>query len=235
MAAYLESTIVSYIRRHIRRMEGDGPGRLPSEHELATRFSVSRMTIRSAYLSLEEMGLVSSRQGKGHFAAPKRKTIGLSLSGETSFTDKMRELGLELETRAVACGYSKRKPNVWAALGAGDDDRVFRFGRLRVVEGKAVALHVSYLKLADFPDLPARAVTVSSLFAYFREKGFERFSSSGTILGVAFPTKKEAGFLQVGHLVPLLTCESDTLDAVTGAVLQFSRILYRGDAFQYRL
>ncbi|MDA8424688.1 MAG: GntR family transcriptional regulator [Treponema sp.] len=235
MPDHREAEILAYIRKRLRRIENEKSSKLPSEHELASRFSVPRMTIRGAYLKLEDMGLVYSQQGKGRFAALPRKTIELSLSGETSFTDKMRESGIALETRLVACGFVKMKPRVWSALGATLEDRVFRLGRLRIVDGMAVAIHFSYLKIADFPDLLLRSQSFPSIFAYFREKGFCRFTSSGATLGVKFPSDKEARFLQVGHFVPLLSCESDTLDEESGKVLQFSRILYRGDAFLYRI
>lgn len=53
------------------RYHGDGsPQALPGEHELASRFRVSRATVRRALASLESDGLVVRRHGVGTFAAP---------------------------------------------------------------------------------------------------------------------------------------------------------------------
>jgi GntR family transcriptional regulator len=237
MLGSLEADIFYHILKRVRRGEEEEgeSGRLPSEHDLAREFSVTRITVRNIYLTLEEMGLVRAKQGKGRFAVKMRKTISLNLSGESSFTDKMREAGLALETRVVACKYVRCGPRMLASLGADESDRVFRIGRLRIVEGTPVALHVSYFLADEFPDLVADAEAHPSIFAYFRSKGIERFASSGGVLSVAFPTRNEVRLLGIGYLVPLLTCASDTLDADTGRVLQVSRIFYRSDAFEYRL
>ena len=48
------------------RYHGDGsPQALPGEHELASRFRVSRATVRRALASLESDGLVVRRRGAG--------------------------------------------------------------------------------------------------------------------------------------------------------------------------
>ncbi|WP_344909998.1 winged helix-turn-helix domain-containing protein [Amphibacillus indicireducens] len=73
------------------------PGeKLPSENELADHYRVPRMTVRSALVKLEERGLVYTIQGKGRYLREKSKQIQLHLTGHSSFTDKMNQLGYHL-------------------------------------------------------------------------------------------------------------------------------------------
>ena len=45
-----------------------GPGnKIPSENELADRFSVSRLTVRQAISQLTQEGFLNSRRGEGTF------------------------------------------------------------------------------------------------------------------------------------------------------------------------
>lgn len=58
--------------------------KLPTEHELAKMFGVSRMTLRQALSLLQDDGLVKSIHGKGNFITKKqqpKKTIGLEKIG----------------------------------------------------------------------------------------------------------------------------------------------------------
>src|ERR1044071_8565808 len=50
------------------------PGtKLPTEGELATRFGVSRATVREAVTSLVEAGYVTRRRGSGSYVAERRR------------------------------------------------------------------------------------------------------------------------------------------------------------------
>ena len=82
------------------------PGtRLPSENRLAMDLKISRQTVRRAFETLVYAGLISRRQGKGTFVAPRvsRETgligyIGQSLTEGTS-TELFSHLSAALEER----------------------------------------------------------------------------------------------------------------------------------------
>ena len=81
---------------HERLVGGDfAPGdRLPTEHELARQFQVSRATIRSAITGLVRRGLVVQRHGVGTFAAAG---IGLTndLAGAVDLAELLERHGIE--------------------------------------------------------------------------------------------------------------------------------------------
>jgi GntR family transcriptional regulator len=96
--------IAAALRARIRAGDGSAGRRLPSEHTLRARFSVSRMTVRHALEVLRQEGLLSRHVGRGTFTSPvvterRLRVIGsvedmLALGDETWFKP--------LEKRAVA-------------------------------------------------------------------------------------------------------------------------------------
>ena len=67
------------VRKKLRKIVLNKPTgfKLPSENELAKRFSVSRSTIREAVSSLIAEGLILVRQGKGLFVRGEQKDLAL--------------------------------------------------------------------------------------------------------------------------------------------------------------
>ena len=110
---------------------------------------------------------------------------------------------------------------------------MIRIDRLRFVNGLPVALHSSWLRVRQFPGILEQAPGITSLFRYFRSLGLSGFSSSRSLMSLTFPTADEHELLNCPTLVPLLLLESDTMLAKTGETIQYTKILYRGDAFNY--
>jgi DNA-binding GntR family transcriptional regulator len=67
--------------------------RLPSEHQLAERFGVSRVTVRAALHGLREAGLVSIRQGVGATVLPRSTSVSHGLDRLGSIDTFGREAG----------------------------------------------------------------------------------------------------------------------------------------------
>src|SRR5487761_1413028 len=63
LSAY--ARISEYLREQLNVL--DGADRLPTDHELSKRFSVSRQTARRAYADLMSEGLVERIPGKGTY------------------------------------------------------------------------------------------------------------------------------------------------------------------------
>ena len=61
--------VVDYLMENMQKQTYKKDERLPSEHELAQRFELTRIEVRKAYDRLKEMGYVYSRQGKGNYYA----------------------------------------------------------------------------------------------------------------------------------------------------------------------
>jgi GntR family transcriptional regulator len=72
---------------------------LPSEHQLISEFTVSRITVRRAIANLTQQGLVIVRQGKGTFVAAQQKVI-YSLSNPLVFLeDDTAPQGIQIQVK----------------------------------------------------------------------------------------------------------------------------------------
>src|SRR5512140_1468457 len=87
---------------------------LPSENELATRYSVSRMTIRESIEDLVDEGLLYRRHGVGTFVAyPHLQRDHTRL---TSYLDKAENEGFEFKARLLTLEVILATPKVAEAL-----------------------------------------------------------------------------------------------------------------------
>ncbi|WP_313432953.1 GntR family transcriptional regulator [Siminovitchia terrae] len=209
--------------------------RLPSENELANDYKVPRIKVRNALLKLEEMGYIYSQQGKGRFLKGSQQQIELHLTGSKSFTEKMLSAGYPLETKNVSCEKVAYHPRIYSALQVTEGEEVFKISRLRFIEGKPVALHSSYVAKSTFPNIEEDGVQLRSMFAYYRQKGYTEFTSTDSHLSISFPTSEERSMLECTALVPLLIVESNCIASPQNKVLEYTKIIYRSDSFQYAI
>lgn len=227
-----DGAVLDYLIKGIIKGRFSVDERLPSENQLASRFGVSRMVVRKAYSKLVEMGRLVSRQGQGHFLAPPRKKLRLNLRGDESFTKKLAEMGHKLTSKTVLCKEVKYSEKMWPQLEADPDERVYRVGRLRIVDGVRTALHVSYVREGLFPSIAHEGPGISSMFAYFENHGHHSFISDESVMSITLPTQFEQEILDCPPLIPLLLLEGGTFNQ-NKELIQYSKILYRSDLFKY--
>lgn len=80
--------VIEYIKEMVKEGKVEFGGRLPSERELMATLGMSRNSIREALRTLENMGLIESRQGQGNFLV---NHMGKSLSSVFSMLLFTRE------------------------------------------------------------------------------------------------------------------------------------------------
>ncbi|MDQ0232739.1 GntR family transcriptional regulator [Metabacillus malikii] len=207
--------------------------KLPSENELADRYHVPRMVVRKAYERLQELGYIFSKQGKGSFVQNQKLQIPLILTGDVSFSEKMRELNYDYRTVNLSCEVIEYDSAIYRSLRVDSNETVYKISRLRIIEDCPIAVHTSFLTQSVFPDISNEGDAITSIFQYYRSKGFTEFDSSRSQLSVILPNQEERDLLKCPSLVPLLQVESGCADKQSGTWLEHSRIIYRSDCFTY--
>lgn len=109
---------------------------LPSETELAAKFSVSRMTARQAMVNLDQAGLVERRRGAGTFVAPSRlhRLDNVLLS----FTEDMALRGMSAQSRVLSATIATSPDNA-VALGLAPAAWLVCIDRVRLADGVPLA------------------------------------------------------------------------------------------------
>src|SRR6516164_11046916 len=109
------------------------PGdRLPTEHDLAAWFGVSRMTLRHALAELAGRGLVArttGRHGGTFVAAPKVEQDLTTLAG---FSEQLRRHGMVPGARVLSATVRPAGPAAGAALQIGEGGQAYEIRRIRL-------------------------------------------------------------------------------------------------------
>jgi DNA-binding GntR family transcriptional regulator len=135
------------------------PGdKFPSERELADTYKVSRATANKVISNMVAEGLLQFRPGIGTFVLAPSKGLHNSLREMESFTEHVRELGLEPETRVMAfkrVDSNELDPWIRRGLGLAEDEpeTIIYARRLRLAGGEPVILEDRWLRESFVPGL----------------------------------------------------------------------------------
>lgn len=203
-----------------------GPGHgLPSERDLATGLQLSRVTVRKALSGLIDQGLLSQRQGAGTFVSER---IVRSFSRLTSFTDDLRERGLDPQVTFLERGIGGVTPEEAMALNLSPGSGVVRLYRLRHVDGAPIAAERTLVPHSLLPD-PERIG--ASLYEALDAYGHRPRRALQRLRAVALE-REAAALLQLEPGAPGLLVERRAFLA-DGRVVEFTRSFYRGDAYDF--
>ena len=201
---------------------------LPAERDIAAMTGLSRVTVRKAIEALVAQGALVQRRGSGTFVAPRVERLEQALSLLTSFTEDMARRGKSVESFWISRSVQSPTPEEVMALGLGAGDRVARLERVRRSDGVPLAIERASLSTQVLPD-PEQVGP--SLYAWLETRGqrpvraVQRISAANLgprdaeLLGV---TAGAAGLRieRIGYLE-------------NGRVVEFTRSLYRGDAYDF--
>lgn len=181
-----------------------GPGgQLPSETDLATRFGVTRVTIRNAVDGLVADGLVRREHGRGTFVQDGVGRVR-RLARLTSFSQDLAEQGLEADTSVLVQVRQRATPEVAKALGIEPGTDVAHLARLRSADGEPVAFQEAWLPLAIAPALPDEPLGKRSLYATLEGRYGVRLRKAEQWISATAATSAQAQHLGVRPGSPLL-------------------------------
>jgi GntR family transcriptional regulator len=201
---------------------------LPPEREIAQVTELSRVTVRKAMAELAELGLVLQRQGSGSFVAPRKARVEQSLSQLTSFTEDMARRGLGSESHWLERGLFLPTSEEVLTLGLTAHEQVARLARLRMADGRPMAIERASLSPQVLPN--PLAVT-QSLYAVLGAAGLRPVRATQKISAINLGAVDAdllglpigAAGLQIARISYL----------ATGRVAEFTRSIYRGDTYDF--
>jgi GntR family transcriptional regulator len=204
---------------------------LPSERELAERYGVARMTVRSEITRLAAEGTVERVQGRGTFVAEARVAQAATLS---SFTEDMRARGLKAGSRVLGQETVPADELVAGRLVIEPGTPVVRVRRVRTADGEPMALEEAFLPAERFGALAAEDLEGASLFTVLEERFGARFPTADQQVVAVEIVGEDANLLRVAPGRAGLKFHTILLDA-DERPLAYAWSLFRGDRYEIRL
>lgn len=201
---------------------------IPSERELAQRFGVSRMTLRSAVDDLVRDGYLSRRHGSGTYVSKPKIAKQIYL---TSFSEDMRSRGLTASTRVISMARKAAGAKLGARLRVSPDEMVLTAGRLRLADDDPMALE--WLTIPDrlVPGL-TREDLAGSFYLLLGERYGITVEGGQQTIEPTVTDEDESALLGVSLHSPALFVERVTWTAELETI-EFVETIYRGDRYRF--
>jgi GntR family transcriptional regulator len=176
--------------------------RLPGEHQLCEKFTVSRITVRRALLRLEEEGFVSRQPGKGTFVI--RPSMRWQHRAEAApLTDHVAQESSSYDSRLVEYTFIPTPDH----LNSGPDGYgpvVLKVIRVALVDRSPVHVHISYVPERLGRRIHYSAAEKTPIANLLKENGIEVAEVELTI-DAAAANAEHAELLEVPLGAPLIS------------------------------
>ncbi len=223
--------LASILKSQIEEGEWKPRQSIPSERHLELRYNVSRPTVRQAIEYLEKQGYLYREHGRGTFVSPQK--LQKKMLELTSFSEDLLRKGIQPNQiiRSICDVIPTEK--ILKRLELSPDSRVLRIERVRLGNDIPIGLQTSYVVIGDDQQIDEDDLKqFGSLYRVLEEKLNIIPTEADETLEVTLATPEEAALLQVKTGAPLLLNERITYDQNRKPV-EFVKILYRGDRYQY--
>ena len=128
--------IKDYFNKMIETEKWEAGHKLPSEHELARSFGVSRMTVRRAISELTQKGKLEARQGIGTFVVEQRLN-----SIVTNLYAPREQKGKHI---ILQCGLITAKGEIAQFLRLREGEELYQIDRIRYIVKEPAAIERAY-------------------------------------------------------------------------------------------
>lgn len=223
--------LASILRQKIEDGEWLPRASIPSERQLEVIYKLSRTTIREAIDSLVQQGYLYREHGRGTFVSPQKLQKGwMEL---TSFSEDLVKRGMQPGQIIRSIARVIPSPKVLQRLELETGSTVLRVERVRLGDGIPIGLQISYLALGTAQEITVEDLEAKgSLYHVLEEKYHIYPVEADETLEVTTATPEEATLLGIPTGAPLLLSERVMFSQERRPV-EYVKILYRGDRYQY--
>lgn len=201
---------------------------LPSEREIGKLTDLSRVTVRKAIQALVETGDVVQRQGSGTIVTQKAERLQQSLSHLTSFSEEMARRGMSISVQMLEQSVCRASADEIAALDLAEGASVSRLARLRMADGRPLAI-----ERASLPHdiLPNPMAVAASLYDVLERSDMRPVRATQKISAINLA---EADAALLGVPVGAAGLRIERLSYLpSDRVVELTRSIFRGDAYDF--
>lgn len=211
------------------------PGtRLPSEHHLAARESVSRDTARAALQELERRYLVRRTHGAGTFVA---RSIDYPVGPTTtpSWTETVRQMGATPHSEVLDMAQiDEPEDHLWTALGLPQKAPIVMVSKRGRIDGVIANITVAYLPADLAPRLANQLELGGSIYSLLVALGFQP-RRDWISVGLDIVDHQTARWLELVGRPPIWHTETRLSDRLTDRPLLYSTAWSRPDVTRLRI
>lgn len=223
--------LASILRQKIDDGEWEPRSPIPSERQLEQLYNISRTTIREAVDHLVRQGFLYREHGRGTFVSPQKLQKGLMEL--TSFSEDLLKRGITPGQVIRDMSRIVPAPHILQRLELAAGTEVLRIQRVRLGDQVPIGLQTSFITLSKEQNITREEMeTAGSLYRILQEKFGIIPTEADETLEVTLATPEEATLLQIEAGAPLLLNER-LLFSQNRTPVEFVKILYRGDRYQY--
>lgn len=203
-----------------------------SEAKLCKKYNVSRITVTRAINELVAEDYLYRIQGKGTFVKGKQLSEGVAQL--SSFTKRMKEKKLKLETRVLETASVTMPVKMANFFNLPSDKNVILLKRLRIVDGELLCLSIAYLMPEIFYWTTLEDMEHESLYDLLENKYDFKLGNATQEFEVGYLNEKNVKFLEISSQDPCLKLSLySTLS--DGRPAQFEETYYVGSKYAYQL
>ena len=199
---------------------------IPKEVDLAEQLNVSRPTVRHAIRNLVQAGYLERRKKRGTIVTQTKIKQQFTHVIE-SYNTEIQNHGLAAKTQVLNFSTEKASDEVAEALTIKPNTEVYKLVRLRSADIKPVVFVVTYLPIAQLPDLQKIDFTHHSLYSELAKAALEITHVSPKI-EVHPAMEEEAQLLKTDIKAPIFYFHTIGFTKDHRA-LEYSIASYRGD------
>ena len=214
--------------------------RLPSERVLATRYAVSRVTLRAALAHLQSRGIVRPSSSRGWFVAELDQlpdpvaTSTAAVPQVQGFADYAQANGLKTSSKVLSATVRPAALSEAEQLGMAPGAELFDLHRLRFLDGLLVVLEHNRLPLAACPALADTDFKTASLYATLRAAAPAQLPRDADYsVEARHPTPREVELFDIDETMPMLVATQLTSNQA-GRPIELTIQVYRGDRYRFR-
>ncbi|MFG6119686.1 trehalose operon repressor [Thalassobacillus sp. B23F22_16] len=204
--------------------------RLPSEHELGSRYDTSRETIRKALHLLAQNGYIQKVRGKGSIVLDLGK-YEFPVSGLTSFKELTHHSGQTIRTKVHELYQLESDGKIAELLDNTNNAPIWRLVRSREIDGEKVILDKDYIREDIVPGL-TKEVCENSLYEYIENKLELVIGYAKKEIVVETVTQEDRELLDVEEHDQMVVIRSFVFLEDT-TLFQFTESRHRPDKFRF--
>lgn len=205
--------------------------KMPTEEEICSLFSISRITVRRALEGLRLGGYIYKVQGKGSFVTTKK--TGFQLNHLKGFTEEMKTLGKEPASKIISLDIITPDEKVAGILNLDTSQKIYRLVRLRCADGSPIAIEKVHLPFYRFPTLSSHNLS-GSLYEILQLNYGCESSRGNQEIRAGLASLEEAELLEITPGAAVLHINRTTYET-DEIPYEYVESTYRGDQYQFQV